>query len=683
MDVPRKLSEAEIQDILSVIPNIKSAANEVSQFNTDAMKILVREQLQDIRITPVGIPDLKAEIVRQFRETIITPGSMVGVTAAESLGKNTTQSALNSFHASGSSKNVSGGVERIRELIDASENPKKPSCTMHFKDEFLSFDDIIIHKRPEITQINVQSLVLGMPEIESIDKIVQPFWYSFYRQLVRNDFESKYVLILNIDVNMLYAYKLTMQDIASVIEESGSVICVYSPMSVGRIDIYPIEKRVNSELNSKGIISEDNSSLIFLSSIVVPLLDKLIVSGISGIQQIYPVESPVLQIVKEEMQAEIRQGKQEWYLILNPIRMKITGITVNKLIKLMEIAGVETVLVKEKYIVVQSETSPTEIVKNLIDEDKKEEKVKRKNGTYMEATAIDIHSKLVYADSTGSNFSELLSHPDIDARRTFSNNVHEIKNTLGIEAARNFLIKEFIDVFGAEGYINPRHIVLLADFMTNLGKVYGVTFTGVSRQPIGALEKASYEKAMDVFKEASGFGEKKSVSGTSASVFIGKNALVGTGYSQDYIKPENLERYNTTRKELLEDPMLTLDINNFNEAIEMFNQGGLENITNLENAEEMMFAAYEPDMFSPPAEKPTTISDVSLGDNYLPRGEVLPSSELVQAAGELEEKMASKIVCGLPDKTLGLSITSGGIQKRVVKPRAQPVKIFSLEEFLK
>ena len=69
----------------------------------------------------------------------------------------------------------------------------------------------------------------------------------------------------------------------------------------------------------------------------------------------------------------------------------------------------------------------------------------------------------------------------------------EMYKTLGIEAARSFLIKEFTDVIGYEGaYINSRHIVLLVDFMVSLGQVNGITFTGICLQPIGALEKASF-----------------------------------------------------------------------------------------------------------------------------------------------------------------------------------------------
>jgi len=92
---PRKLTPDEIQDLLSIIPDVKSVDSTVSQSNTKSMKVLLKEQLEDIQITPLGISDLKSEILRQYNESIITPGTMVGVTAAESISKTITQMALN------------------------------------------------------------------------------------------------------------------------------------------------------------------------------------------------------------------------------------------------------------------------------------------------------------------------------------------------------------------------------------------------------------------------------------------------------------------------------------------------------------------------------------------------------------------------------------------------------------
>ncbi len=85
MDKPRKLTEEEIQDILSVLPLIKSADPSVSQFNTKSLKKNLRDQLQEMELTPLGISDMKADIIRQFNFTQVRPGEMVGTLSSDSL----------------------------------------------------------------------------------------------------------------------------------------------------------------------------------------------------------------------------------------------------------------------------------------------------------------------------------------------------------------------------------------------------------------------------------------------------------------------------------------------------------------------------------------------------------------------------------------------------------------------
>lgn len=627
---PRRLTEDEIRDILSILPDIKSAADTASEQDLKSMKVLIREQLQEIQLTSLGISDLKEEIQRQFESAIISPGSVVGVGAAEALAKPITQMALDSFHQSGSAKNVTFGIERITELINATKNPKKTSCSIYFKDQNLSFDDIIVDKRPIITEVTVKDLVKGVPDIESRDNIEDPYWYSLYRSLFRDDFDAKYVLRLEIDVNQLYAYKLTMEDICREIEFNQPVVCVFSPMSVGRIDIYPIEREIVGKLKSMKIVSQENASLIFLTMIVIPALDQLIISGIRGIKQIYPVEVPVVSIVKEERVASsVDNG---YYLIINPIKMRTSGITVDKLIRLLDVVRIKTVKRRDNYITVVTESgeSPTKLVNDAIKADKDEEKdyerKKREEGARIirrPPTAIAKASNLIHADSTGSNFTELLSFPGVDNTRTICNNVHVLNAALGIEAARNFFIREFIDVISFETYINPRHIVLLVDYMTSLGKVYGVTFSGISRQPIGALEKASFEKAMDTFKEAAGFGEEKEVVGTSASIFVGQKALIGTGYNEQFL---DSSKFDALRRELDEDPDITFDANSFNDAI--------ENLMDIDSAVDMaLIEGAELEMFGLGVEREEELVVKSTKDKskIYDGGNVVPDPSLVTA----------------------------------------------------
>lgn len=602
MNDPRELTEEEIIDIISVVPMLKSASSEVGTFNRESMLKTLRDQLKEIVVTPLGIQDFKNELVRQFNEALIKPGSVVGVTAAEALGQPITQMALNSFHQSGSSKNVTYGVDRIRELINASKELKTTSCSIFFKNQNLSFDDIITKVRPVLTEINVKDLVKGIPDIESTDNMDIPYWYEPYRVLIRDDFKSSSILRLDIDTDLMYAYKITMADIARVVEADQSVICVFSPLNIGKIHLYPVERAVTSKIKLEGVIDSKNAPMIFLWEAVIPALDTMKISGVAGIKQVYPVEAPVWQIVKEEQKSNsIERG---YFLIINEVRQKITGISINKLARLCDLVGITVVKVRPNYLAVQTPNgeSPTKLVNDAIKKDKEDEKQyeanKRKEGARVirrPPTEIMTASHLVYADSDGSLFKgnkstlrTLLANPNIDSTRTYSNNVHEINEVLGIEAARAFLIKEFGDVFSYEGaYLAPRHIVLLVDFMVSLGQLNGITFTGISRQPIGALEKASLEQAMETFKEASGFGELKEVKGTSASIYVGKRALIGTGYSEQFL---DKSKYKDIEKEIMTSSDLKLDIGAFKDAI-----GELNDV--ISGADIMIAGGAEREMF--------------------------------------------------------------------------------------
>ena len=650
---PRKLTSEEIADILSVVPSLKSAADQVSVYNHQSMLNTLKDQLKEMIVTPLAIPDIKSEFLRNFNHSLIKAGTAVGVTAAEAIGGPITQGALNSFHQSGSSKNVTYGVSRFRELLNASEKLKTTSCSIYFKNQNLSFEDVVTRVRPRLTQINVKDIVNGVPDIESFDQIEQPWWYEPYKLLVRSDFQSKSVLRLSIDVDMLYAYKIDMEDIAKVIEhdQDQSVICVYSPMNIGEIHIYPIEQNISSKISNQGIIGNDNASLIFLWEIVIPKLDQLKITGVEGIRQIYPVDAMVWQIVKEEQPA----GKY-WHLILNHVRMKITGITADKLIHLCKTVGIKIIKVDTKsepprYITVETPNgeSPTLLINRTIKQDEEDKKEYEQNRRKEKAriirrppTEISTASKLVYADSDGSLFKgnsstlrELLAHPDIDSTRTYCNNVHEIKEVLGLEAARSFLIKEFSDLIEYEGaYVNPRHIVLLIDFMVSLGEVKGLTFTGISGQTErGALEKASFEKAMDTFKEASAFGENTEIKGTSASIYVGKRAEIGTGFNDAYIDQEQLK---LLEKELNDDSDMMIDIGDFKDAIGEMNDiiSGAD-FTISEGAEEEMFGGEQ--TFPPASLLPTDAPAPSAGNMETIKGPLIRAPELEEASLKLNE----------------------------------------------
>lgn len=131
-------------------------------------------------------------------------------------------------------------------------------------------------------------------------------------------------------------------------------------------------------------------------------------------------------------------------------------------------------------------------------------------------------------DTDGTNLVDILANQNIDNRRTRSNDIYEILQVLGIEAARNALYQEFMEVTG-EDEINYRHMSLLLDTMTNRGTLMSVDRHGINRGDVGPLAKCSFEETTDMLINASIFSELDNINGVSANIMLGQLPPCGTG----------------------------------------------------------------------------------------------------------------------------------------------------------
>lgn len=69
---------------------------------------------------------------------------MVGSVAAQSMGEPATQMTLNTFHFAGiSTKNVTLGVPRLREIINVATNIKTPSLKIYLKDKYRKKENVV------------------------------------------------------------------------------------------------------------------------------------------------------------------------------------------------------------------------------------------------------------------------------------------------------------------------------------------------------------------------------------------------------------------------------------------------------------------------------------------------------------------------------------------------------------
>ncbi|ELY50708.1 MULTISPECIES: DNA-directed RNA polymerase subunit A'' [Natronorubrum] len=131
----------------------------------------------------------------------------------------------------------------------------------------------------------------------------------------------------------------------------------------------------------------------------------------------------------------------------------------------------------------------------------------------------------------GSAFGDALEIEGVDASRTTCNNIHEIHRNLGIEAARETIIEETNNTLAEQGLddVNVRHLMLVADMMTNRGEIESIGRHGISGSKDSVLARAAFEVTVNHLLNAAIHGEVDELDGVTENVIVGKPIKLGTG----------------------------------------------------------------------------------------------------------------------------------------------------------
>ena len=132
-------------------------------------------------------------------------------------------------------------------------------------------------------------------------------------------------------------------------------------------------------------------------------------------------------------------------------------------------------------------------------------------------------------DTTGSNLLELFALDFIDYKRTFSNDIKEVYDVLGIQAARQMIYNEFVEVMDhSDVYIDYHHLSLLCDRMTNTKDMVSIYRSGILNDDIGPIGKSTFEVHTEVLLDAARHAEFDHMRGVSATVMMGQTGYFGT-----------------------------------------------------------------------------------------------------------------------------------------------------------
>jgi DNA-directed RNA polymerase II subunit RPB1 len=168
----------------------------------------------------------------------------------------------------------------------------------------------------------------------------------------------------------------------------------------------------------------------------------------------------------------------------------------------------------------------------------KQTKIK-KDGT------IDETKKEIVLDTTGTNLQDILMLGDIvNQSKTISNDLHEVYDMLGVEAARELLKEEILGVLNHSGiYVNARHVELLADSMTTKGGLISMDRHGINKTDAGTLAKASFEEPHEHFVKGALFNKTDNMKSITSNIIMGQIGKFGTGICQIVFDDKKLEKY--------------------------------------------------------------------------------------------------------------------------------------------
>lgn len=387
-----------------------------------------------------------------------------------------------SFHSAGITiKTVITGVPRFSELLNATKDPKMVNCLIYLNEEF---NDIIsIRKRigNMFTEIKLKRLVLSYYLIK--DPLED--WHHIFCDIYKiNKNNLGWRVRFNLDINKLFEYNITMRMIKNAIENIHSNVTVlYLPESKGIIDIfindYAIEKK-NEEEEVDEVEEEE----------VDEEVDDFSYNEEDG-ENDDNDENDDSKDIKKDVQ--IIKEKFD-HIPIDIVKVIAIEDEILPLLLSVQICGISGI---------------TDIFF---------EKRKESDGERWIVT------------TEGSNLIHLFANPIVDNKKTLCNNMWEIYERFGIEATRQFLIEEFMDVVSSDGtYVNSSHVELLVDLMVYTGSIISISRYGQKKVSSGPLSNASFEESLENFLKAGLNGAKETTDGVSAAIILGKMPKIGTG----------------------------------------------------------------------------------------------------------------------------------------------------------
>ena len=202
--------------------NIRYQDNKLSKLITSAILYDIfnpKSIIDDYKVGEETIDKIINEMIRDSKLNLASLGKSVGVIAAQSISESMTQASLRAHHAIGQKSAVTGGFDRLKEIISMTKSMKTQSMTIRFKDEYATNTKYIKQIESLLSQINIDQLRTTIKiyydpnkEFETIDNIKNTF--------IKSRGKCNWLIRINLNKETLLEKNIIIENILAQITDS-------------------------------------------------------------------------------------------------------------------------------------------------------------------------------------------------------------------------------------------------------------------------------------------------------------------------------------------------------------------------------------------------------------------------------------------------------------------------------
>jgi DNA-directed RNA polymerase II subunit RPB1 len=311
-----------------------------------------------MRLNKLAFAHVLGEVESRFSRALVNPGEMVGVLAAQSIGEPATQMTLNTFHFAGvSSKNVTLGVPRLKEILNIATNIKTPSMVVYQADPNGNQETAKL-LRSTVEHTNLRSVTAATeiyydPDIQSTSieddlDMVESYFIIPEEHADSIDNQSRWVLRVILDRQKMLDKGLKVDDVAiRVKEEYATDVAVIFSDNNAEEQVLRIRMIKDSKFDEDEV-EED----IMLKRFEAHVLDTLTLRGVPGIERAFLNKEVALIELPDGtlLSSKTDERCEEWYLDTSGTSLAevltVPGVDTkrtytNHFIQVLEVFGIE------------------------------------------------------------------------------------------------------------------------------------------------------------------------------------------------------------------------------------------------------------------------------------------------------------------------------------------------------